>query len=144
MEYSKVVTGVGVAAIIPNSKNFVLLGKRKGSIRSGKWDLVGGFVEPNESLEEAITREVKEETRLIVESTQYFCSFPGQYGDRQILVIFFICKVLGKPQKSEEVEDYKYFNTIPDVFDSSRKALSVWFQKNQLNKKNNGVHICTP
>ena len=132
MEYSKVVTGVGVAAIIPNSKNFVLLGKRKGSIRSGKWDLVGGFVEPNESLEEAITREVKEETRLIVESTQYFCSFPGQYGDRQILVIFFICKVLGKPQVSEEIKDYKYFNTIPDVFDSSEQALRFWFQRNPV------------
>ena len=48
-----------VAACIKNEKNEILLVRKKGS---NIWGFPAGGVEPNETIEEALKREVKEET----------------------------------------------------------------------------------
>ena len=45
----------------------------------GRLDFPGGFVEHNESAEEAITRELKEELGATVKKLTYFGTFPNQY-----------------------------------------------------------------
>lgn len=55
---------VGACAIITNSKNQVLLGKRKNSYKAGLYGLPGGRIELNEPIATAITREVEEETGI--------------------------------------------------------------------------------
>ena len=45
----------------------------------GKLDLPGGFVDPMESAEQAVKRELKEELGVEVISLKYFCSFPNEY-----------------------------------------------------------------
>lgn len=45
--------------------------KKKNDINIGKWIGVGGHLENNETLDECIIREVKEETGLIVNSLNY-------------------------------------------------------------------------
>ncbi|MBS7646766.1 MAG: NUDIX hydrolase [Candidatus Bathyarchaeia archaeon] len=57
------VVGVG-AIIICDGK--ILLIKRKGEPAKGKWSVPGGIVELGEKAEEAVIREVKEETGLDV------------------------------------------------------------------------------
>lgn len=42
----------------------MLMGKRKGSHGAGTWSFPGGHPEPNETLDEAIRRELYEETGL--------------------------------------------------------------------------------
>ncbi len=49
-----------VAAIIEKDGK-VLLARRAAGLRAGKWDLPGGFVELDETAEEALVREVREE-----------------------------------------------------------------------------------
>ena len=48
---------------LPN-RQVLLLGRRAFSPGKGQWGLPGGFMELNETLEEAATRELKEETNL--------------------------------------------------------------------------------
>ncbi|MEM3578958.1 MAG: NUDIX hydrolase [Candidatus Bathyarchaeia archaeon] len=60
---SQPVVGVG-AIIVCNGK--ILLEKRKGEPGKGKWSVPGGLVELGETVEEAVVREVKEETGLDV------------------------------------------------------------------------------
>lgn len=55
------VVGVG-AIIVCNGK--ILLEKRKGEPGKGKWSVPGGLVELGEKVEQAVIREVKEETGL--------------------------------------------------------------------------------
>jgi 8-oxo-dGTP diphosphatase len=59
------IVGVG-AVIIQNGK--ILLEKRKNDPGRGKWSIPGGLVELGESLEQAVIREVQEETGLVVDT----------------------------------------------------------------------------
>jgi 8-oxo-dGTP diphosphatase len=55
---------LGVAAVIWNDQREVLLIRRTKEPRKGQWSLPGGKVEFGESLEDAVRREVQEETGL--------------------------------------------------------------------------------
>lgn len=84
-------------AIIINSKNEIMVATRAHEPAKGTYDLPGGFVDMNETAEEAVIREVKEETGLEVLSTQYLFSMPNIYiySDFQVETtdLFFLCKV---------------------------------------------------
>jgi len=57
-----------IKAVVLDEKGKVLLLKRsKKSLNAGKWDLPGGHLDKGESIEEALKREVSEETGLDVE-----------------------------------------------------------------------------
>lgn len=58
---------VGVAAFVVDDRGFVLVGKRKGSHGSGTLALPGGHLEWQESWEDCIVREVKEETGISID-----------------------------------------------------------------------------
>lgn len=73
-----VVPRLGSAAIVVDKNNRVLLGRRKKEPNFGRWVLPGGKVEPFESIEDAVRREVAEETGLHVVVT-------GQVGTFQII-----------------------------------------------------------
>jgi 8-oxo-dGTP diphosphatase len=58
---------LAVGAVVLGADGRVLLVKRGRPPSAGAWSLPGGHVEPSESLEDAIVREVREETGLAVE-----------------------------------------------------------------------------
>lgn len=72
-------TAAAVAAIIINPKGEILLTVRAHAPNQGMLDLPGGFVDPHESAEEALTREIKEELHLDVIESEYLISFPNEY-----------------------------------------------------------------
>ena len=57
---------VAVGAVVLRRDGRVLLVRRAHAPLAGEWTLVGGHVEPGESLEDAVVREVREETALDV------------------------------------------------------------------------------
>jgi 8-oxo-dGTP diphosphatase len=61
--------GVGVGAIISNTAGAVFLARRGREARNetGKWEFPGGGVEFNETLEQALVREVREEYGFEIE-----------------------------------------------------------------------------
>lgn len=86
-----------VAAFILNSKNELLVERRKIEPAKGMLDLPGGFADMGETAEEGIRREVKEETALTVTSQKYLFSLPNIYRysgfDVHTLDMFFLCTV---------------------------------------------------
>lgn len=58
---------LGVGAVIWNDKGEIVLIRRGQEPRRGEWSIPGGRVEWGETLVEAVLREVREETGLIVE-----------------------------------------------------------------------------
>lgn len=54
-----------------NQYLFMLRNKEKNDLNEGKWIGIGGHIEPGESKEEALIREVKEETGFTINSFKY-------------------------------------------------------------------------
>ena len=58
---------IGVGAVIWNEKNEIVLIRRGTEPRRGEWSIPGGRLEWGESRQDALVREVREETSLAVE-----------------------------------------------------------------------------
>ena len=88
-----------VACLIMNSLGELLLTRRAHEPNKGMLDLPGGFVEPLETAEEAVVREIKEELNLDVTKMSYLVSFPNLYPFSDIEVptvdLAFVCEVAG-------------------------------------------------
>src|SRR3989344_168461 len=78
------------ALIIQDNK--LLLIERALNPYKGFWALPGGHVDWNETVEEAVEREVKEETNLIVISLQLLgvYSNPKRHPNQTVAVSFFV------------------------------------------------------
>ena len=68
-----------VAAFILNSRGQLLTLRRSKAPAKGTLDLPGGFVDIGENINEALMREVKEETGLIVSEFNFFTTLPNRY-----------------------------------------------------------------
>lgn len=72
------------AVIVRNENNQILLSRRAINPRKGFWDVVGGYLEESETLEEGAKREVKEELRIDVDNLEYVGSYTHPYNYQDI------------------------------------------------------------
>ena len=128
--------GVGVLAII--ERDGALLLERRSDC--GRWGLVGGGIEAEESLETALRREVREETGLEITGQELFAVFPGpsrivRYPDGNVVrLVTFVYEVgvedLGKLRCSEESEELRFFRAEElsrvDVIETARPVLEAY------------------
>ena len=128
---------VGVGAIILDGDQ-ILLEKRKNSPGRGKWAVPGGLVEIGETAEEAVIREVKEETGLdvydprLVDVVSYI-SF-GEKGSvmyHYVIIDYFVAFKGGKPKAASDAADLKWVSFYKveeyDLTESFRR----FFQRNR-------------
>ncbi len=90
-------SSAAVVAVIENKNGEILVARRAKDPAKDTFDLPGGFIDMFETAEEAICREVKEETRLNVTDVSYLFSIPNiyLYSDFEVhtVDIFFKCRV---------------------------------------------------
>lgn len=79
-------TAAAASALIFDAEGRLMLTRRGINPHKGKLDLPGGFVEYNESAEEAIKRELYEELGAEVSEISYFGTFPNQYEFSDMIV----------------------------------------------------------
>ena len=100
---------------IENDGKYLMLHrvKKQNDINKGKWIGVGGHTEDQESPEECLLREVKEETGMKVEKAEYLFSLPNIYVYSGFTVHtldqFFRCSVT-------DTLHYKAMDDAADVF----------------------------
>ena len=89
----------------------ILLG-RSPHFPPGMYSALAGFVEPGETLEQCLAREVEEEVGVRVSQIRYFASQPWPFPNS--LMIAFICDWVSgeiRPQAGE-IEDAKWFKVL--------------------------------
>ncbi|MDP5027881.1 MAG: NUDIX domain-containing protein [Flavobacterium sp.] len=97
-------------AIVFTFEDKVLFTVRNIDPDKGKWDLPGGFIDPNETAEEAACREIKEELGLEISTSdlKYITTSPNNYLYKNVpyrtMDIFYECK-LTSDVISVEAED---------------------------------------
>ena len=74
-------------AIIINCEQQILLARRQAhQSHSGKWEFPGGKVEPGETVEQALQREIKEELALTVTASEPFCEITHHYETETVIL----------------------------------------------------------
>lgn len=111
---------VGCGAIMEDDFGRILLQQKRDI-----WGLPGGLLEIGETFEEAVRREVFEETNLVINQLKLFGIYSGKNGFAQytngdkvfsVQIIFHVTNFAGTLQGNEESTQlqFRYKNEIPD------------------------------
>ncbi len=96
-----------VEVLVMNEDNEILL-LRQNYISTEKWTVVSGYMTDGETIEEAVSREVREETGQDVIKCQYISSY--YFASKQLIMIGFLAYVNKSDFIiSDEVDDIRWF-----------------------------------
>ena len=106
---------VVAAIIIENGKVFATQ-RGYGEFKDG-WEFPGGKIEPGETPQEALVREIKEELDTVVEVKQLFSTIEYDYPTFHLSMDCFICGIKEGNLILKEHEDAKWlsFSHLDDV-----------------------------
>jgi len=98
-------------AIVFTFEDKVLFTVRNVDPDKGKWDLPGGFIDPNETAEEAACREIKEELGIEISTSdlKYITTSPNNYLYKNVpyrtMDIFYECELTSEVIKVEAEDE---------------------------------------
>ena len=128
----KIILNAAGAVIVREGK--ILLQKRSDN---GKWGLIGGLLELNETYEEAALREIREETGLEVRLDAFLGLFHNYdmvwaNGDRaHVIGAYYAASIAqGEPRTDEESLELRFFSReeLPPLFaEDHRAAVDAYF-----------------
>jgi NAD+ diphosphatase len=102
-----------VIMLVTDGEDRCLLGT-SGRAEVNRWSTLAGFVEPGESLEQAVAREVAEESGVVVGAVEYVASQPWPFPSS--IMLGFVARATG---------------TAIDV-DGDELAAARWFSRDEL------------
>ena len=131
------------AIIVLIERGHELLLARSRHFAPGVYSVLAGFVEPGESLEEAIVREVREEVGIIVRDIRYFGSQPWPFP-HSLMVGFTATYAGGEITLDDsEIEDAAWFGvenlpTLPGKISIARKLIEWFIARHQSPRRSPG------
>lgn len=101
-DYTKV-----VAALIEKDGKYLLAKRLSGAKELiGKWEFPGGKVEPGETDEQALEREIKEEFNIEIEATKFLMHNICEYPDKVIDLKLYKCKYVSGEFRLQRHSEY--------------------------------------
>ena len=124
MDISNDIVRTAVRAIITDPEDRILILKRQNSAYcNGWWNLPGGKIDYKQTAEEAIVREIQEETQLDCNVAQflfYMDNLPSAEYNSHFLTLFFHCRCTGNFRINDESSEYHWLES--DEMESFRLA----------------------
>jgi ADP-ribose pyrophosphatase YjhB (NUDIX family) len=106
------IASVDAVIVIDNS---LLLLRRNNSPAKDEWWFPGGRIRKGESLEEALRREIKEETGLEISEYKLINVYSRVFPERHDITIVYLCKCKeDKIALNDEHSEYTLFNSVPN------------------------------
>jgi len=106
--------GVGGAVVRGGQLLMVRRASRHGR---GNWQLPGGFIEPDETIEQAVVREMQEETGVVAE-VEGVLGLRNRYDPAQgngVYVVMLLRLVSGEPKADGREVDHAGFFTLDQI-----------------------------
>jgi mutator protein MutT len=98
---------VGAALIFKDGK-FLITQRLEADSFGGHWELPGGKKEPNETLEQCVIRELREELDIEVEIQHFFRILTYHYPQRSVRLNIFFCSHKSGEPKTIECQAYAW------------------------------------
>ena len=122
----------------------ILLGMKKRGFGAGRWNGFGGKLKDEETIEEAVEREMKEEVGIIPENFEKagIISFQFEKNKNEILEVHFfkISRFSSKPRESEEMSP-KWFDIKEIPYQQMWPDDKYWLPMFLENKKFKGKFL---
>ena len=123
--------------VLVHDRDRCLLG-RQASWPEGRYSTVAGFVEPGESLEDAVAREVQEETDVRISDVRYHSSQPWPFPSSLMLGFTADATTESITLNDGELEDARWFTRkelrsgypkLPPRLSISRALVDSWLER---------------
>jgi 8-oxo-dGTP diphosphatase len=99
------------AAVIEDEKGRVLIARRKlEKSQGGLWEFPGGKLEPGESPEACLIRELREEMNIEIAPYAFFGSNKHDYGTVHIKLIAYLATYSNGDIKLSDHDEYRWAN----------------------------------
>lgn len=136
---------VGAGAVVYDGPK-VLLIKRKNPPNEGRWALPGGLVELGERVQDAVVREVKEETDLEVVleglldvATDIHLDERSRLKYHYVLVDYLARRVGGRVRLNPESSDFGWFTAAQarklGMSEGTREVLALHFRRRRIARR---------
>jgi len=132
--------------VLVHEKDQCLLG-RKPEWPEGRYSTIAGFVEPGEAVEQAVAREVREETGVVVDQVAYHSSQPWPFPGSVMLGFHAHGRNSGRVELVDgELEDARWFSRteigraleksgplrLPPGISIARRLIEDWYHHGHL------------
>lgn len=98
------------AAIIMHDHLMLIAQRGPGQNLAGKWEFPGGKIEPGETPEACLTREIKEELDIDIEVVGFFAESIYRYEAGQIRLLAFTANWIGGELQAKEHSQIRWIN----------------------------------
>ena len=123
-----------VAAVIKDNDKFLITQRAKGDFK-GLWEFPGGKIEPGETHEQTIVREIKEELDADIEVAKYLLTTEYDYPNFHLTMHCYLCYLKEKKitllehsganwLKAEELSEYTFLPADVEVAQKIMKKSS--------------------
>lgn len=124
-----------VAAVILKHDKVFCAQRKINDDHGGKWEFPGGGIEKDESNEEALIREIKEELNTYINPDKYLMTVEHDYEEFHLTMPVYLCSIINGNLELKEHMDSKWVKieelSEMDFADADKKIVAQLLRKSR-------------
>jgi 8-oxo-dGTP diphosphatase len=101
----------GAIAVVRRGGKILIAKRPAGKHLAGYWEFPGGAVEPGETAEDAVKRELREETGVEIRVVERLAPIDWDYGHKQVHLDVFLCEWVSGEARALAGDEVRWVDT---------------------------------